>query len=130
MTKTKEISESRIRKWEKDVLIIYIVCVQTIYGFYSACAQQPPGAFVLLNSFALFWLVGGWLVKDNKKYKAVRTFDVGFLLFFIWPILMPYYLFKTRGLKKAGAVTLGFLLLYYGVYYASALIFYKIMLLK
>jgi hypothetical protein len=41
---------------------------------------------------------------------------MGFFLSVAWPFLVPYYLFKTRGVKKAFLTILSFLAVYAGTY--------------
>lgn len=104
------------RRLSSQVVIIsaFIFVTQVINGFYALYDMTPPGAFVLMNIFGLLWLVGDWLKKDCKKHNIEWVFDMGFFLYIFWPILIPFYLFKTRGIKNAVITTSSFVCLYFG----------------
>jgi hypothetical protein len=44
---------------------------------------------------------------------VLSVYDLGFFLYLAWPIVMPYYLIKTRGAKGL-LVMLGFVAAYVG----------------
>lgn len=113
-------------KINKQVLFIIflVIFTQTVHGFYAIYEKSPPGAFVLIGYFLMFWLVGDWFMKDSKKNNVSWVFDMGFFLYLSWPLLIPFYLYKTRGFKSAAAVTLGFVLLYFGIFFISGFSFY------
>ena len=48
---------------------------------------------------AFLWGTGMWLAQDNKKFRIGWVFDMGMFLYVAWPLVMPIYLFKTRGMK-------------------------------
>ena len=108
-------------------LVVFIVITQAINGFYALYGITPPGIFVLLTYLGLFWLVGDWFMKDSKNNKVEWAFDMGFFLYIFWPLFIPFYLFKTRGFKKAAVTTLSFIALYSGVFYLSYYVFYIVM---
>ncbi|OGW24049.1 MAG: hypothetical protein A2X59_12370 [Nitrospirae bacterium GWC2_42_7] len=108
-------------------VVFFIIFTQTVFGFYAVYDQEPPGGFILLTYFALFWLVGDWFMKDSKKLKINWAFDMGFFLYLTWPLFIPFYLFKTRGFKRAITVIVGFIVLYLGIFYMSYKLFYYIL---
>lgn len=109
------------------VLLAFIVVSQAIKGFYAIYDMPLPGAFMLLSYLGLFWLIGDWFMKDSKKNNVDWAFDMGLFLYISWPIFIPFYLFKTRGFKKAITTTVSFIVLYFGVYYLSFYVFDLIM---
>ena len=82
--------------------ILVLICAG-LPGFVSGLAAGKgvhslhSGLFFYL---ALFMAMGYWLSKDSKSRNVHWVFDLGFFLYVAWPIIMPYYLFKTRGLGK------------------------------
>ena len=52
-----------------------------------------------------------WVLTDARNRKLPLPYDSVSYFFFAWPILVPIYLFSTRG-RRAFAVTGWFLLLY------------------
>ena len=48
--------------------------------------------------------MGWWFINDSKNHDIKWTneyLDIGMFLYAAWMFLVPYYLFKTRGWKKA-----------------------------
>jgi hypothetical protein len=108
------------------IIIGLVVFIQSVFGFYSIYDIAPPGSFVLLSYICLFWLIGDWFSRDSKKNRIDWVFDMGFFLYISWPIFIPFYLFKTRGLKYSLTVTFGFVVLYFGTYFLSYYLLYEI----
>jgi hypothetical protein len=54
-----------------------------------------------------------WLREDNLKYKEKWIFDLGFLVLLGFFIVIPIYLFKTRG-ARALISFLKFGVIYFG----------------
>jgi hypothetical protein len=48
---------------------------------------------------------------------------MGFFLFLAWPVIVPYYLVKTRGLKRALLTFLLFAIVSFGAFVAGTTIF-------
>ena len=73
-----------------------------VLGFMSArqpeTSQIPPRAGLLVSlTFAL--LVAFWVVRDARGRQRQVGYGFPALVFFIWPIFAPIYLFQTRGLR-------------------------------
>ena len=108
------------------LLLGIIVLLQTASGFYAIYDMPPPAAFSVFGYFGIFWLIGDWFIKDSKIRKIEWAFDMGSLLYISWPIFIPYYLLKTRGLVSALKICLSFIALYLGIYYLSYYVLYYI----
>ena len=81
------------------LLYSFVVITQFAYGFYLGLQIEPPGALILFHWLGLLWIVGWWLRTDSRKRGVASVYDIGFFLYIAWPIVMPYYLVKTRGAK-------------------------------
>jgi hypothetical protein len=75
---------------------------------------SPPGlaafaailaTYVLPNSIAL------WLLADAQRRRRQLPYDFGSFVFFAWWVLVPLYLFSTRGWR--GIIPLGLFVLLY-----------------
>lgn len=42
-------------------------------------------------------LVAIWAIKEPKQSEFEAPFEFGAFLYFAWPLVLPYYLVKTRG---------------------------------
>jgi hypothetical protein len=89
-----------------------------LYFLYSAAqvALNMQGEVVsdgtdTLWAFIFAILVAVWAKKEPKQREFNAPFEFGAFLYFAWPIILPYYLIKTRGCE--GWITfMGFLGLY------------------
>jgi hypothetical protein len=59
----------------------------------------------------LLWLAIGlviayWLERDTRRTRLMRVYERGLFFFVGWPIVLPYYLIRTRGPRKGLAIML------------------------
>jgi len=95
------------------LLYAFVVITQFAYGAYLGAQLEFPGAVTFLFAIGLLWAVGWWLRTDSRRRGVLSVYDLGFFLYLAWPIVMPYYLIKTRGAKGL-LVMLGFVAAYVG----------------
>ena len=95
------------------LLYSFVVITQFAYGLYLGQQIETPGAYTLLHWAAQLWIIGWWLRTDSRKRNVAVVYDLGFFLYLAWPIVMPYYLVKSRGAKGL-LVVLGFVGAYFG----------------
>ena len=95
------------------LLYSFVIITQFAQGLYLGRQIDPPGAFALLHWAAFLWMVGWWLRTDSRKLGVAFVYDMGFFLSVAWPLVLPYYLVKTRGARGLLAV-LGFVGAYLG----------------
>lgn len=103
------------QKFAVITMMTFVAFSQMAYGLLIYGGQEPSGGFRLLSYLILFSMMGFWLEKDSRQYNVDWVFDMGFFLYVAWPLIVPIYLFKTRGLR-AFVNILGFLGLYLGAY--------------
>jgi len=99
------------------LLYSFVVITQFAHGVYLGRQIEPPGAFTLLYWLGLLWIIGWWLRTDSRKHGVAPVYDMGFFLYIAWPLVMPYYLVKTRGAKGL-LIILGFA----GAYVGAAIV--------
>ena len=95
------------------LLYVFVIITQMTIGIYVASELELPPLFTLLYPFAFLWVIGWWLLRDSRKRGVKWVFDMGLFLYIAWPLIMPYYLLKTRGAKGL-LVILGFAAAYLG----------------
>jgi len=98
-------------------LYLFLIITQFVTGVYLASGLEQPPLFVLLYFFAFLWIIGWWLQDDARRREISWVYDSGFLLYVAWPLVMPYYLLKSRGAKGI-LVVLAFI----GVYIGAAVL--------
>ena len=72
---------------------------------YAAMAVEPSGLPALFVSFAPIVSLVMWLRADARLRRISMVFDWGLLALLTWPVLVPWYVFSTRG--RAGWRLLG-----------------------
>jgi hypothetical protein len=95
------------------LLYSFVVMTQFVYGVYLGAQREFPKGMTLIYSFGLLWVIGWWLRTDSRRRGVLSVYDLGFFLYLAWPLIMPYYLVKTRGAKGL-LVMLGFAATYIG----------------
>jgi hypothetical protein len=95
------------------LLYSFVLITQFAYGIYAAQQIEAPAGYSLLHWAAQLWIVGWWLRTDSRKRGVVWVYDLGLFLCIAWPLVMPYYLVKTRGARGL-LVILGFIGAYIG----------------
>lgn len=68
-------------------------------GIYSALGLEPLPAFEFLYGTAFLCAVVWWVRAEARRYNLKPIYCLGLLVGVGWMILIPYYLFKTRGLR-------------------------------
>lgn len=95
------------------LLYTFVVITEFAHGVYLGAQLEFPGAITFLFTVGMLWAVGWWLRTDSRRRGVLSVYDLGFFLYLAWPILMPYYLLKTRGARGL-LVMLGFVIAYMG----------------
>ena len=54
----------------------------------------------LLYRAAFVCGVGWWLQKETRESDMQRLYCKGLLIQVAWPMIIPYYLYKSRGLRS------------------------------
>lgn len=98
------------------LLYVFVVITQLASGVYLAGELEPPELFTLLYALGFLWAVGWWLRSDSRGRGVGWPLDTGLFLYIAWPVILPYYLLKTRGLKGLLVI-----LLFAGVYVGALL---------
>jgi hypothetical protein len=79
-----------------SVIIGFLFVSEIAFGIYAAKNVDPSGPFYVLYYLLLLSIIGYWLEKDSRTYNIKWVYDMGFFLYFAWPFIIIYYLFKTR----------------------------------
>jgi hypothetical protein len=62
-----------------------------------------------------------WLQKDARRTHLGDVQDWGFFVWIAWPILVPWYAFKSRG-RAGGRLLIALILLFFPAYIAAMLV--------
>jgi hypothetical protein len=73
------------------------VLCSSISGVYVLNELEPSTSVVYFLFLAPLIAVILWLQKDARRTGVATVQDWGFFLWLAWPLLIPWYAFKTRG---------------------------------
>jgi len=75
-------------------------------GLYAATHMEPSPVVALFVSSGPLLAVIFWLRRDARRTGVGAVFDWGYFLLLAWPVVIPWYAFKTRG-RSGWRLTLG-----------------------
>ena len=73
-----------------------LVCSLTA-AIYAGVGVEPSPVVALWLSFVPLFAVVLWLQKDARRTGVGAVHDWGYFLLMAWPVVIPWYAFKTRG---------------------------------
>jgi hypothetical protein len=88
-------------------------------GLYAATQIEPSPVVVLFITSGPLLAVILWLQKDARRTGVGAVHDWGFFLALAWPVVIPWYAFKTPG-HSGWRLTLGLFGLIAAAYVAFA----------
>jgi predicted membrane channel-forming protein YqfA (hemolysin III family) len=88
--------------------VVAVFCASAAYELdkFIGGPGGLPAVFALAAFYLLPAAVSLWAVADAREREWTRTYDFGSFMFFLWPVLLPIYLFQTRGLRGFGVFAL------------------------
>ena len=95
-------------------LLVYLMLANVAYGLYAGFLIQPSSVFQLASAVAFIWVLGWWIIDDNKRYGLTWVHSYSVFLYVIGWMIIPIYLFKTRGSRAFLPI-----LLFAGIYAAD-----------
>lgn len=78
-------------------MVILFFAANTSTAFFAVFGRELPSAFDWFYFIALVWVMGWWLKLDNLIHKQQWVYEIGILVYVAWVVVLPIYLFKTRG---------------------------------
>ncbi len=85
---------------------------------YAATQVEPSPVVALFLSAGPLLAVVLWLQKDARRTGVGAVQDWGYFLLLAWPVVIPWYAFKTRG-RAGWALGLGLIALITSAYVTS-----------
>ena len=79
-------------------LWLYFVALAVSATLSSLRGDLPTGADLVARA-AFPLILFSWVSADARKRGCQLCYDYDGLIFFLWPVLLPVYLFETRGWK-------------------------------
>ena len=91
-------------KWLQGMIAPTLALWFCMVAFGIASAASPDGAGLppradLVSRFAFPLVMASWVMADARKRGRRLLPDYDSFVFFAWPIVVPIYLFQTRGAR-------------------------------
>ncbi len=91
-------------KWLEKMIAPTLMLWLFAVAFGIASAIGPDGAGMpkraeLASSVAFPLVVASWVMADARKRGRRPCYDFDSFVYFAWPIVVPVYLFQTRGAR-------------------------------
>jgi hypothetical protein len=90
---------------------VFLLAIGIGDALYAAHGLEHSDLFVAIFYFGTALLMACWILADCRRLGVKGYVDQGLVLFFGWPVVLPYHLFKTRRWKAFVALA-GFLALF------------------
>jgi hypothetical protein len=89
------------------VTIFCTTAAAELHKFIGA-PNGVPAILALAAYYLLPASIALWTIEDAQARARSTGYDFGSFIFFLWPVLMPIYLFQTRGLRAFTTIGLFF----------------------
>jgi hypothetical protein len=81
----------------------WIVAASTAFACaYGLLGARPGPLMTFCISFGPQFAVAAWLAADSRLTQVGAVFDAGWLFAMTWPIAVPWYAVRTRGVRGLG----------------------------
>src|ERR1044072_3125073 len=81
------------------LLVVLILIYNFSFSFLQLSGADPSALGELLYNALFICAAGWWLKSEMHKHRLQPLYCNGLMLQAGWLIVMPYYMFKTRGIK-------------------------------
>jgi hypothetical protein len=81
------------------LLAVLIFVHHTSHTFFILKGLEFPPLAEYLYTAGFICAVGWWIREENRRNRITPLYCDGILIVIGWPVLILYYLLKTRGLK-------------------------------
>ena len=81
------------------LLAVLIFIYHASHTFFNLQRLEFPLLIEILYNAAFICAVGWWIQGENRRHRMGQLYCDGMVIGVGWWVLIPYYLFKTHGLK-------------------------------
>ena len=101
MTATNAIGMSQTHIWSKSLIPLFVLTAISALGLSLLALRRlnPSESTQLLWRFAFSLILVCWVRVDARAQRYSAPFDFDAFVLFGWPLVVPYYLYRTRGAR-------------------------------
>jgi hypothetical protein len=98
MTATNAIGMSQTHIWSKSLIPLFVLTAISAVGLSLLALRglNPSESTQLLWKFAFSLILVCRVRVDARSQRYSAPFDFDAFVFFAWPLVVPYYLYRTR----------------------------------
>ena len=87
--------------FSKLLIPLFLLTAISAVGLFLLAfrGRHASDSTLLLATLGFRLMVGYWVIVDARAQRYHPSFDFGAFLFFAWPLVLPYYLYRTRGAR-------------------------------
>ena len=87
--------------FSRSLIPLFLLTAISAVGLFLLAfrSRTPSDSTQLLSTFVFRLMVVCWVQVDARAQRYHAPFDFGAFLFFAWPLVVPYYLYRTRGAR-------------------------------
>ena len=90
-------------KWLQGIfaptLMLWLYAISFAVASTTAPDGRLPWSADYVSRLALSLILASWVIADARKRQRQLCYDYDSFVFFAWPVVVPVYLFRTRGLR-------------------------------
>jgi hypothetical protein len=108
---------SKLQVSKPTIFLFGFIFVAQLNAGFNAAQVGLSTAFNYWYVLTLFFALAWWFINDSRNHDIKwddEFLDMGMFLYIAWVFILPYYLIKTRGWKKALFMIGFFLIIFFG----------------
>ena len=88
----------------------FVLLVENVAFMLLASQQlQQSSSLLFLYAISISTILTLWVHYDSRSSSISMGMDQSMYIFFVWPIMFPAYLLRSRGFRSGGLLLLSFL---------------------
>ncbi len=116
-------------KWLQEMiaptLMLWFCAVAILVASAIGPGVRMPKRAELASSVALPLVLASWVMADARKRGRRLCYDFDSFVYFAWPVVVPVYLFQTRGTRAFLT-----LLCFAGIWLVAAFVAFIVLLVR
>ena len=106
-------------------MMLWLYAIAVAVASTMAPDGNLPWRADYVSQLILSLILASWVIADAQKRRRQLCYDFDSFVFFAWPVVLPIYLFRTRGLRAFLT-----LLCFAGIWLAAMLVAWVVSLLR
>jgi hypothetical protein len=110
-------------------LCLFLLISQICNAIFFANGIEPSIRFQTIYNIGFYLIIASWYKNDCQNYQEPWLIDSGLFVYLFWFLILPFHLFKTRGIKAILTILI-FIGIYLSTYLISLIVYQLVIALK